>query len=126
MPTRHALTILAVSDLATSLAFYQGVFGWQLQVDVPVYKEFALPAGMRLGLYERVAFAANTGRVPIEAPTPELALAELYLYADDFDATLDLLRAHGATELSGPADRPWGDHVAYYRDPDGVVLAIAR
>ena len=35
--TRHILTILAVEDIAASLAFYRAAFGWTPEVDTPVY-----------------------------------------------------------------------------------------
>ncbi|MGC4116017.1 MAG: hypothetical protein QM765_15815 [Myxococcales bacterium] len=53
MPARHVLTILAVGDLARAQAFYREAFGWMQPVDIPVYAEFEVPGGMRLGLYQR-------------------------------------------------------------------------
>ncbi len=34
--------------------------------------------------------------------------------------------AAGARELSPLAPRDWGDEAAYFADPDGNVLAVAR
>ncbi len=124
--TRLVLTILAVKDLALSLQFYRSAFGWPQLVDVPVYAEFELPNGQRLGLYQREAFGANTGRVPFNLPQDELAPTELYFYTGDIAAALGNLESAGATLLSPLAARVWGDEVAYYADPDGNVLAIAR
>ena len=39
---------------------------------------------------------------------------------------LGRLRAAGATELSALTARDWGHEVAYFADPDGFVLAVAR
>jgi catechol 2,3-dioxygenase-like lactoylglutathione lyase family enzyme len=47
---RLGLVILAVGDLPRALAFYRSAFGWRQLVDVPVYGEFELPGGMRLGV----------------------------------------------------------------------------
>ena len=65
---RHVLTILAVRDLAASVAFYRAAFGWPSPVVTPVYVEFALPGGQRLGIYARDGFARNTGVLPMPAP----------------------------------------------------------
>lgn len=122
---RHVLTILAVTDLARSVAFYRSAFGWSSPVEVPVYVEFALPDGRRLGLYERRSFASNTGRLPQAAEDGEITATELYLHCDELDETIRRLRAAGSRELSPRAPRPWGDEAAYHADPDGNVLAVA-
>jgi lactoylglutathione lyase len=126
MTTRHVLTILAVSDVARSAAFYADTFGWPRSVDLPVYVELALPGGMRLGLYTRAGFAANTGEGPAQVPPGGIGPTELYLHTDDLDRACARLRQAGARELSGPADRPWGDRAAYFADPDGNVVVVAE
>ena len=126
MSTRHALTILAVNDLDAMRAFYQTVFAWPATVDVPVYVEFTLPDSMRLGLYRREALARITGRAATQVPAGELSPTELYFYSDDLEALLDRAEVAGARPLSALAARDWGDEVAYFADPEGNVLALAR
>lgn len=123
---RHTLTILAVEDLAGAVRFYTAAFGWPQVVDVPVYAEFALPEGMRLGLYERQGFGRNTGQVPARLPPDELAPTELYFHVDDIADALARLQAAGARLLSALAVRDWGDEAAYFADPEGNVLVVAR
>lgn len=123
---RHVLTILAVEDLPRSVAFYRRAFGWPQVVDVPVYAEFELPGGQRIGLYERTSFGHNTGQVPARVAAGALAPTELYFHADDLEAALARLRDAGARVLSALAPRDWGDDAAYFADPDGNVLVIAR
>ncbi len=123
---KHVLTILAVENLSRSVAFYAESFGWRQVADAPVYAECALPGGMRLGLYERQGFGRNTGRVPARIAVGELAPTELYFYADDLRATVDRLKGAGARVLSALAPRDWGDEAAYFADPDGNVVVIAR
>lgn len=118
-----ALVILAVEQLARSIAFYR-ILGWKLQVETPVYCELESPNGMRLGLYDRRSFGNNIGRVPAPIAGP-VATAELYFYAEDLDAMVTRACDAGATLLSSVADRPWGDRVAYVADPDGFVVAFA-
>ena len=123
---RLSLVILAVRELARARRFYDGAFGWAVAVDAPVYVEYALPDGMRLGLYLRDGFVKNT-----DAPaTPRLAghttATELYLLVDDLDDAIARLDGQGATCRSPRAPRPWGDTAAYYEDPDGNVVVVAR
>jgi predicted enzyme related to lactoylglutathione lyase len=126
MTARLGLVILAVRDLPRAVSFYRQAFGWPSPVETPVYVEFSLPAGLRLGLYERHGFARNTGSLPA-APAPgALAATELYLYPSDLEPALARIEEAGARLLSPLTPRDWGDEAAYYADPDGNVVVLAR
>lgn len=122
--TRLALVILAVEDLARSAAFYRALTSWDASVETPVYVELAAPNGLRLGLYDRQSFGKNLGRVPEPIAGP-VATTELYLDADDLDESIARALEAGARMLDDVRDRPWGDRVAYFADPDGYVVALA-
>lgn len=126
MSARHVLTILAVGDLERSKRFYASAFDWQRTVDEPVYVELELPGGMRLGLYERGGFGRNTGQLPEQIPEGALAPTELYFHVEDPARAARSLAGAGARELSPLTARPWGDEAAYFADPDGNVLVVAR
>lgn len=123
---RLGLVVLAVEDLRRSLAFYRQAFGWEQAVDAPSYAELKLPNAMRLGLYQRTGFGVNTGKVPLKADAGELLPSELYLYPDDLPAALQQVAKAGGRLLSPPAPRSWGDEAAYFADPDGHVVVLAR
>lgn len=123
---RLILMILAVESLPRSEAFYRAVFGWTARVRVPVYVEFALPDGRGLGLYQREAFARNTGELPGPREAGAITGTELYLHCDDLDAAIGRIEAAGGRTLSPCAPRPWGDLASYHADPDGNVLVLAR
>lgn len=123
---RHVLTILAVPQLPPAAEFYRAAFGFDVEVETPVYLELRVPGGQRLGLYQRDGFGRNTGAVPALIPQGELAPVELYFFADDLDAAAARLAGAGARLLSPRAQRPWGDEAAYFADPFGNVLVVAR
>jgi predicted enzyme related to lactoylglutathione lyase len=123
---RHALTIFAVSDLERCHRFYREAFGWPARVQVAAYVELELPDGRGLGLYRRDAFAGNTGRPPGQLAPGELTGTELYLLCADLDRAIARLETAGARALSRRAARPWGDEAAYFADPEGNVLVVAR
>jgi len=123
---QHVLTILAVEDLARSVAFYREAFGWPTRVEVPVLVEFELPDGRGLAVYVREGFGRNTNKLPQTIPDGEIGGAELYFHCDDLEALIGRLEAAGAQPLSPLAARDWGDEAAYFADPDGHVLAVAR
>lgn len=126
--TDLALTILYVEDLARATRFYDAAFGWLKSVDVPVYVEYRLNAGARLGLMPQ----GNTRHFLGDAlgrlrPTDGCPRAEVYLRVGDgdLDGLIARLEAVSARCTSPRARRDWGDDVAYYLDPDGYVLAVA-
>lgn len=123
---RHVLTIIAVERYREVVDFYRAAFAWPASVETPVYTELALPGGGRLGIYERVAFGRNTGRPPALLPTGALAPVELYFHTSDLDAAIARVVAAGAPTLSPRSMRAWGDEAAYFADPAGNVLVLAR
>jgi predicted enzyme related to lactoylglutathione lyase len=114
---RHVLTILAVADLAVATRFYRDAFGWPQLVEAPVYAEFGLPGGMRLGVYERHAFARNVGQLPSRVARGEIAATEIYLHTTVIEDAIRRIRAAGGRELSALGARAWGDDAAYFADP---------
>ena len=121
-----ALTILAVADLGRAAAFYRAAFGWRVRVEVPVYVEFELPGGTGVGLYQREAFAANTGHEAQLPPPGGVGGTELYFRTEDLEDACKRIEDAGGRLLAPLAPKDWGDEVAYYADPDGNVIAIAR
>ena len=122
---KHILTILAVDDVARSREFYRAAFDFKQTVDVPVYAEFEIEEGRRIGLYQRESFGVNTGIIPNEVGAGELSGAEIYFHCENPDAQIEKLLKAGATLLSPWQLRPWGDFAAYFRDPDGHTSVIA-
>ncbi len=122
----HLLTILAVENVPRAAEFYRRAFAFKQTVDVSVYAEFEIEVGRRLGLYERNSFGHNTGIVPNTIRPGELSGAELYFHTDDPQIQIRSLLEAGAVPLSPWSVREWGDEAAYFRDPDGHVLVIAR
>lgn len=123
---RLTLLILAVEDLIRAVRFYRAAFGWVQTVDDAIYAEFALPGDQRLGLYARAGFERNVGQAPLQGARGEITGTEIYLYADDLDAAIARMEAAGARPLSPRAPRAWGDEAAYFADPDGNVVVLAR
>ena len=109
-----------------SVAFYRQAFGWPARVEVPVYVELALPDGRGIGLYDKKGYAINVGQAPSLATPERIGGTELYFHVDDLDAAIERLEAVDARLLSARAPREWGDEAAYYADPDGNVLVVAR
>lgn len=126
MIARHVLTILAVSDLERATAFYQVAFGFCARVRTPAYVELELDGDRGLGLYQRERFSRNTGVAPSLVPPGASSATELYFRCDELEAAIEGLARAGARCLSARAAREWGDEAAYFCDPDGNVVVVAR
>jgi catechol 2,3-dioxygenase-like lactoylglutathione lyase family enzyme len=66
---------------------------------------------------------------PVEFRPHELSEppAGFVIYIEVEDVGEAVMRAvdAGAMQLSRPTARPWGQHSAFLRDPDGVVIELA-
>ena len=123
---RHVLTIFATADLDRSSQFYHEAFGWPILVEHPVYVEFELPEGRRFGLYQREPWMKLMGE-PMTIPHGgALTGAEIYFYCEDIDLAIAKIEAVKPRKLSELHYRDWGDECAYYADPDGNVIVLAR
>lgn len=122
-----ALTIFYVADLSRAVNFYDRAFGFEKTVDVPVYVEYRLNVGARLGLMPQ----ANTahflgGELGNRKPHDGCPRAELYLHVPDLPEAVRALEQAGGDCVSAVEERGWGDRAAYFVDLDGYVLAVAE
>lgn len=127
LPITKIHTILYVKDQTRSMDFYSRVLNCEPALNVAGMTEFTLSESCVLGLMPEMGIKLLLGdRLPDPADAAGIPRAELYLHvADPLEHHLRALEA-GATELSGLANRDWGDRVAYSLDPDGHVLAFAE
>ncbi len=123
---RQILTILAVQDLRASVNFYSQLLGWKPTIEAPVFVELTGPSDQKIGLYERESYAVNTGQLPDPPRAGQAGPTEIYFQCEDLEARIEQAQELGARELSPLADRPWGDEVAYFADPDENVIALSR
>jgi catechol 2,3-dioxygenase-like lactoylglutathione lyase family enzyme len=123
----NALFILYVRDQERSRSFYSTVLEREPVLDVPGMTEFRLGPGGSLGLMPESGISRLLGpALPDPAPGNGIPRAELYLRVTDAAGAHARALENGAREVSPPAERPWGDRVAYSLDPDGHVLAFAE
>ena len=122
-----AYTILYVQDVAASVAFYEQAFGLTRRFvhDSGEYAEMETGA-------TTLSFASNA---LAESNLPEgfqqnrlsnpPAGIEIAFTTENVEAAFDRAVKAGATRVSPPQTKPWGQQVAYVRDIDGVLVEIA-
>ncbi|THB69459.1 MAG: VOC family protein [Desulfovibrio sp.] len=114
--------IVYVEDVPKATQFYENAFGFAVRFvhESNMYAE--MDSGQTL-----LAFAhndmlkMNTG---LEAQGGVKTGFELALTTDDVHAALHKAVNAGAKELAAPAEKPWGQTVAYVQDPFGAIIEI--
>jgi predicted enzyme related to lactoylglutathione lyase len=119
-------TIIYVSDVPNTVAFYETAFGLKCRF----VHESNLYAEMETG-NTVLSFAGNEAAemsgLAIEPNTPTRAAAgwEICFVTDDVCAAYNHAVANGCFPISGPAEKPWGQTVSFVRDLNGCIVEIA-
>jgi catechol 2,3-dioxygenase-like lactoylglutathione lyase family enzyme len=125
---RRAGVILAVRDVAASVAFYRDTVGFAVEAefDDPPYASLAL-AGMRLSLAEQGHASEDRPGVEMTAPVdPSQAAAVVVVEVDDARAEYTAMQAAGVRLLAEPYEPPWGGCRFFAIDPDGFLVEIEQ
>jgi lactoylglutathione lyase len=122
---KFGYTILYVDDVAATIAFYERAFGLSGKVIAPdEYGELStgttkLAFGAKRHVKELLPIPfQNTG---LDHPPPPV---EIGLVVEDVQRAFDQALAGGATQVTAPAKKPWGQTVAYVRDNNGFILEL--
>lgn len=124
---------LTVRDIATSRAFYDGVFGWDVAFELPDDADEATREKLWF-LFGGVIYAIPGGLLGLRPVAPgddafsedRVGLDHLSFTVPDrgeLDAATELLDslgvAHGGVKDAG------GMHILEFRDPDGIALELS-
>ena len=123
---RFGYAIAYVQEVEWSVSFYERAFGLKRRfVD-----ESDQYAEMQTG-ETTLAFASNElghsnlpGGFRENDPAEPPAGVEIAFVAEDVGAAFRSALEAGATKVAEPKTKPWGQAVAYVRDPDGVLVEI--
>jgi len=120
--------LLTVNKVPAALAFYEQAFGLKrrfLHEDGDkAYGELETGA-TRLGFVSLAQAEATLGCKPVLCP-PESspAAVEIALVTQQVAEVYAQALKVGAKAHSAPSEKPWGQTVAYVRDPDGHLVEI--
>ncbi|CAA9412443.1 Lactoylglutathione lyase [uncultured Rubrobacteraceae bacterium] len=123
---KFGYTILYVADVGRSVEFYERAFDLERRF----VHESGHYAEMETGA-TALAFASNEladGNFPGDFrrndPGEPPAGVEVAFVAEDVRAAYGAAVEAGAVATAEPRTKPWGQTVAYVRDPDGVLVEI--
>ena len=114
-------TIVFVSDMARSVAFYRDVLGMAVRFESEKWTEFETP-GSTLALH--LADVPNNSVVAPDAiPAGQCRLS---FAVDDLDVFHQQMIAKGVPCLQPPEEEEWGGRLAGYADPDGLPFWVGE
>jgi lactoylglutathione lyase len=111
-------SIVFVSDMARSVAFYRDVLGLPLRFESPEWTEFDTP-GNTLALH-----LADGPATPSKSTAPA-GQCQLGFSVEDIDAFHQEMIAKGVTCLQPPEKEDFGT-LAEYADPDGLPFSAVE
>ena len=127
-PVSLGCVILYVKDVSASLAFYQNAFGLSQRFfnddNGKAYGELETGA-VRLSFASLALATEQLKQDVIAASLHRAPLGfEIALVTPDVPGLFAYAVKAGATAVTEPAKKPWGQTVAYLRDPDGHVVEL--
>lgn len=120
-------TIFYVKDIEQALSFYKNAFGFDPKFVHESNQYAELNTGTTI-----IAFASETlaklnlpkGHIPNNIKQLPQACELVFTVHDVQKAYEKALKAGGGS-IALPQQKPWGQTVAYIRDPNGVLIEIA-
>jgi len=119
-------TIIYVSDVAATLAFFEQAFGVATRnTNGSSYGELEI-GGTTLVFATAEAGAAHLPETTTAAPSATGHVAfEIAFVADDVEAAFQRAIDAGATAIQTPEVKPWGQTVSHLAGPDGIVIDLS-
>lgn len=123
---QFAYTILYVSDVKKSVDFYAGAFGFEVKFIAPGDDYAELLTGNTTLSFASHSLANSNLAAGFQESKPGSKPfgMELGFATPDVEAAVNSALAQGASLVEKPKEKPWGQVVAYVRDPDGFLIEL--
>jgi lactoylglutathione lyase len=123
---KFAYTILYVKDVKKTLKFYSKAFGFAQKFITPDNSYGELAVGETTLSFAATTLAKSNLKKGFQESSPSKKPfgIEIGLTTDDVPKTVKAALKAGATLTEAPKKKPWGQEVAYVRDPDGFLIEI--
>ena len=120
--------IFYVEDVASTVQFFTAAFGLPQRFVTPQGDYGELVTGSTTLAFASLDLASSgvggAQFVTHDLAGPSLA-ASVTLTTDDVPGALATAVAAGGTAVTEPTTTPWGQTVAYLRDPNGILVELA-
>ncbi|KFF04039.1 VOC family protein [Flavobacterium reichenbachii] len=123
---KFGYTILYVDNVENSIAFYENAFGFSRKFVTPENDYGELITGeTTISFASKKLANQNLKEGFLESNLTNKPFGiEIGLITDDVPETVQKATSFGAVLVAEPIEKPWGQIVAYVRDPDGFLVEI--
>ena len=124
---RFGYTILYVEDVGQSLEFYERILGLERRFlhESGQYAELETGAtALAFAAHELAGSNLPNVYAPWD-PEPGRPSFEVCFVTEDVEGAYERAVKGGAEPVTAPQTKPWGQDVAYVRDPDGTLIELA-
>jgi lactoylglutathione lyase len=123
---RFAYTIAYVRNVQRSVNFYEQAFGLKRRFVDESGQYAEMETGETTLAFASTELGASNSPCGFRRndPAEPPAAVEIAFIAEDVAAAFRSALEVGATKAAEPKTKPWGQIVAYVRDPDGVLVEI--
>ena len=121
----HAIQDICVlvTDLDTSIRFYEELLGFELKHRAPGFADFK-GAGVTLALWERNHIAHHADVRVKPGSSAAVLIAVLIESPGELDRIYDSLVQNGVSFVNPPRAYAWNAHCAYFHGPDGETWEL--
>jgi lactoylglutathione lyase len=122
---KFGYTIIYVPDVESTIMFYKKAFGIDKHFLHESKQYGQLDTGETKLAFASESLAQSNGVEFVKNDCKNLPAGfEIALVTPDVDAGYKQALAAGAIALKEPAQKPWGQTVAYVRDCNGIIVEI--
>lgn len=123
---KFAYTILYVQNVTKSIEFYEKAFGFARKFIAPGSDYGELSVGETTLSFASITMAkSNLKDGFIESSLSEKPFAiEIGFATENVEEVVKAAENAGAIVIESPKTKPWGQVVAYLRDPDGFLIEV--
>lgn len=121
-----AYIILYVQDVEKSIRFYETAFGFTRKFVTPENDYGEVATGQTTLAFAAITLATSNlkdGFIESNRSNKPFGI-EIGFATDDVASTVNTAQAAGALIVEAPKTKPWGQIVAYLRDPDGFLIEV--
>lgn len=121
-------TVLYVSDIKRSVHFYERAFGLKNRFIHESGQYAEMETGETTLAFSSDEFASTFFKEGYRRnmPTDKAAGIEIALEPDEVERAYESAIRAGAIGLAKPELKPWGWMSAFLRDPDGILIELAK
>ena len=119
--------IAYVPDVRTTIEWFARAFGFETRMvhESGAYAELETGSTILAFAAESLGESNFPGKFRRHRPDEAPLGTEFVFTTEDVQGAVDAVVREGGTELAPPATKPWGQVVAYVRDPNGLLIELA-